>query len=129
MKENNVYVLIHSPLVGGLTWTLVAEEMRKRGLDVIVPFLNNSPDAKEPYWKQHAESISKALIDIPKDSAVTLVAHSGAGTLLPVMRQSIPNPVLAYVFVDAGIRLDNATRLDLMKSEDSNWAKEFRARS
>jgi hypothetical protein len=54
-----------------------------------------------------------------------LVAHSGAGPLLSVIRQAIPNPVYAYVFVDAGIPENGATRLDLMQSEDSSWAKEF----
>ncbi len=127
MSNKNIYILIHSPLVGGLTWTLVADQMRQRSLDVMVPILNDSPDSKEPFWKQHAESVSQALVDIPKDTAVTLVAHSGAGPLLPVLRQSIPNPVRAYVFVDAGIPQANATRLDMMKSEESNWAQEFQA--
>jgi hypothetical protein len=99
--------------------------MRQRGLDVIVPILKDSPNSNKPFWKQHAESISQALVDIPKDISVILVAHSGAGPLLPVMRESIPNPVHAYVFVDAGIPLDHATRLDLMKSEDSDWANQF----
>jgi len=35
------------------------------------------------------------------------------------------NPVNAYVFVDAGIPRHDATRLDLMQSEDSDWAKQF----
>ena len=121
-----IYVLIHSPLVGTFTWKLVAEQMRQRGLDVLVPELNDSPDSKESYWKQHAESFSQEFANISKDTSVILVAHSGAGPLLPILRQSIPNPVHAYVFVDAGIP-HNATRLDLMKSENSNWAEEFQA--
>src|SRR5215208_1707904 len=125
MSSKNIFVLIHSPLVGGLTWAFVANQMRQRGLEVMVPTLNDSIDSKEPYWKQHADSISQTLGDIPKDTALTLVAHSGAGPLLPVIRQSILNPIHAYVFVDAGIPRDGATRLDLMKSEDSNWAQEF----
>jgi hypothetical protein len=127
MNEHAIYVLIHSPLVGVLTWTLVAKEMRQRGLDVRVPVLKDSPNSQEPYWKQHAESISQAFSNIPKDVSVTLVAHSGAGPLLPVMRESIPNPVHGYVFVDAGIPHKNATRLAMMKSEDSNWAQEFQS--
>ena len=57
MDENNVYVLIHSPLVGPLTWKLVADQMRQRNREVIVPTLVDSPDSEEPYWKQHAESV------------------------------------------------------------------------
>ena len=125
MPENNLYVLIHSPLVGPLTWSLVAREMLQRGLDVLVPILEDSPASKTPYWKQHAESIAQAITGISNDSCVTLVAHSGAGPILPVIRQSIPNPVNAYVYVDAGLPQDGATRLDLMKLEDANWAQKF----
>jgi len=125
MNQNHICVLIHSPLVGGLTWTLVANQMQKRGLEVLVPVLYDSLDSEKPYWKQHAESVSKALPDLPQDVSVILVAHSGAGPLLPVIRQSFTNPVHAYVFVDAGIPRDGATRLDLMKSEDPEWAAQF----
>ena len=78
MKVTNIYVLIHSPLVGAFTWSLVAAEMRQRGLDVIVPLLNDSPDSKDPYWKQHAESFAQAFVGVPSDVPITLVAHSGA---------------------------------------------------
>jgi hypothetical protein len=125
MDKNNVYVLIHSPLVGPLTWKLVADEMRQRNIDVVVPILEDSPDSPDPYWKQHAESVSQALAQIPKGTPVTLVAHSGAGPLLPAIRKSIANPIHTYLFVDAGIPRNGATRLELMNSEDSDWAKEF----
>jgi len=127
MNQDHVFVLIHSPLVGGFTWTLVANQMRQRGLDAIVPLLKDSPDSKEPFWKQHAESGSHALADIPNDTSLTLVAHSGAGPLLPAIRESIPNPIYAYVFVDAGIPRDGASRLDLMWEEDAQWADQFQA--
>jgi hypothetical protein len=118
-------ILLHSPLVGPLTWSLVATEMRMRGLDVFVPTLKDSPDSKEPYWKQHAESVSQALAQFPTETSLTLVAHSGAGPLLPVIRWSLANPVDAYVFVDAGIPRVGASRLDLMKVEDPEWANDF----
>jgi hypothetical protein len=44
---------------------------------------------------------------------------------LPAIRQYLPNPVNAYVFVDAGIPRDGSTRLDLIKSEDPEWAAQF----
>ena len=125
MDSNHLYVLVHSPLVGPLTWSLVAEQMRQRGSDVIVPALSNSPDSKEPFWKQHADSVSQSLAELPEDKSLILVAHSGAGPLLPVIRQSLANPVHAYVFADAGIPRDGATRLELMKSEDPEWAAQF----
>jgi hypothetical protein len=125
LQNNPVYVLIHSPLVGDFTWKLVAEKMQQSGLHVLVPALHDSPDSKQLYWKQHAESISRELALVPNDHALILVAHSGAGPLLPVIREALPNPIHAYVFVDAGIPVKDATRLEMMKSEDSNWAQEF----
>ena len=125
MDKNNIYVLIHSPLVSPLTWTLVADQMRQRGLNVIVPILKDSSESPEPFWKQHTGSISQALAQIPKNTFITLVAHSGAGPLLPAIRGSLVNPVSTYVFVDAGIPRHGATRLDLMKSEDPEWAAQF----
>ena len=125
MNQGNLYILIHSPLIGGLTWTLVADQMLKRGLKVLVPILNDSPNSNKPFWKQHADSISQAFAGLSKDASVTLVTHSGAGPLLPAIRQSIAYPVNAYVFVDAGIPRNGASRLDLMKLEDPEWAKQF----
>jgi hypothetical protein len=128
MNRSYAFVFVHSPLVGSLTWTPVADQMRQHGLDVLVPILKDSPDSTEPFWKQHAESVSHTLEGIPRNTPVTLVAHSGAGPLLPAIRQRITNPIHAYVFVDAGIPRDGATRLDLMKSEDPEWAKQFEAK-
>lgn len=122
---NHAFVLIHSPLVGPLTWSLVEAEMKGRDLDVVMPRLEDAPDSKDPFWKQHAESVSRALGKIPRGTTLILVAHSGAGPLLPVIRQAFVHPVQAYVFVDAGIPRPNASRLDLMKSEDPEWANDF----
>lgn len=125
MDKTSIYVLIHSPLVGPLTWSLVAEQLQQRGVDVLVPPLNDSPNSEEPFWKQHAKSIAAALAQLPENTLVILVAHSGAGPLLPVIRAALTKPVRAYVFVDAGIPRQGATRLDLMKSEDPEWAEQF----
>jgi hypothetical protein len=99
--------------------------MQARGLHVLVPTLHDSPDSKEPFWKQHAESVSEALAQIPKDTSLTLVGHSGAGPLLPAIRQVLTSPIRAYVFADAGIPRHGSSRLDLMRSEDSEWAYSF----
>jgi hypothetical protein len=99
--------------------------MRKRGQKVLVPILEDLPGSNEPFWKQHADSVSRSMADLRRDIPVILVAHSGAGPLLSGIRQSIPNAVRAYVFVDAGIPRDGASRLDLMKSEDPEWANAF----
>lgn len=125
IDNQSTFVFVHSPLVGPLTWSLVADEMRQRGLDVLVPILEDSPNSKGSFWKQHTDSISQALSELPKDKSLILVAHSGAGPLLPAIRESLANSVHAYVFADAGIPRDGATRLELMKSEDPEWATQF----
>ena len=125
MNSDNVYVLIHSPLVGTLTWKLVAHQMQERNLNVVVPVLVDQPTSKQPYWKQHTQSVLRALAHIPKSHSITLVGHSGAGPLLPSIRQALANPVNAYVFVDASVPQEGAGRLDLMKAEDPDWAEQF----
>lgn len=123
--DDILYVLIHSPLVGPLTWSLVAEQLRQRGLDVSVPVLSDSADSNEPFWKQHAESVARSLADTPAADPLVLVAHSGAGSLLPVIRQRLSNPITTYIFVDAGLPQNGATRLDMMRSENMEWAAQF----
>jgi hypothetical protein len=120
-----MYILIHSPLVGPMTWSLVAADVQARGLKVLVPTLEDFPSSSTPFWKQHAGAVAQFLSPLPRDMSVILVAHSGAGPLLPAIRQAIPNPVQAYVFVDAGIPRNGASRLDLMRSEDPEWANQF----
>lgn len=106
-------VLIHSPLVGPLTWTLVADDLRQRGVEVIVPLLLTPAEASPPYWKQHADAVARALEPISPGQPLILVGHSGAGVLLPAIRQTTGRPVGAYLFVDAGIPKDGVSRLDL----------------
>lgn len=99
--------------------------MQQRDIQVVVPALVDFPESKKPYWKQHAEAVAQAFAHVCINTPVTLVAHSGAGPLLPAIREVLANPVEAYVCVDAGIPRDGASRLDLMKAEDPDWAREF----
>ena len=126
MNENNVYVLIHSPLVGGLTWTLVSDQMRQHALNVVVPILVDLPDFRRtPLETARRISFRGTCANSQECTPITLVAHSGAGPLLPCHTAIPRKSVNAYVFVDAGIPRDGSTRLDLMKSEDPEWAEQF----
>lgn len=118
-----VFVLIQSPLVGGFTWSRVKAEMQKRGLSIIAPRLHD--DGSAPYWKQHAESVARALDETPQEAHAILVGHSGAGPLLPAIGAHSPRPVAGYVFVDAGILWRDASRLEMMGTENVEWAREF----
>lgn len=118
------FVLVHSPLVGPLTWALVGDELRQRGFQVVIPVLCSNAGAGLPYWKQHANSVKQGLEPLSSDEPVILVGHSGAGVLLPAIRQALRCPVAAYLFVEAGIPRNGASRLDLFP--DQEGAARFR---
>lgn len=118
------FVLVHSPLVGPFTWTLVVDDLQRQGLAVIVPMLTDSETAPEtvmdsdsqvaptPLWQIHAACVERALASVPPTSSVVLVAHSGAGVLLPAIRERLVHLVAAYVFVDAGLPHPLHSRFD-----------------
>jgi hypothetical protein len=122
-----MFVLIHSPLVGPSTWYGVARALRAEGHDVVVPVLHDIDEANVPYWQQHAASVQQAVSLVPTDRPLILVGHSGAGPLLPVIRQQLLQPIAAYVFTDAGIPRANASRLDLLAAEAPDWYQSFHA--
>jgi hypothetical protein len=125
------FVLIHAPLVGPLTWALAAAVLRQKGFAVTVPRLparnlpaRNLPARNlparylpgKPYWQQHAEAVTDALVapNAGADTAapVFLIAHSGAGPLLPIVRQRLGRPAGADFFVDALLPEDGKSYLD-----------------
>jgi pimeloyl-ACP methyl ester carboxylesterase len=118
------FVLVHSPLVGPLTWAPVARELTDKGLSAVAPALPDSRHLAPPYWKHHAAAGARALKAIPPGEPVVLVGHSGGGMLLPAVRQETKRPVAAYIYVDAGIPRNGLSRLDTFEDAE---AKEFRA--
>lgn len=99
------FVLIHSPLVGPLTWELVAAELRRRGHTAVVPSLTDSTASPEPLWRQHAALADEAVAGLPEAAPLNIVGHSGAGWLLPAIGAALGRPVAAYLFVDAQLPL------------------------
>jgi hypothetical protein len=120
-----MHVLVHSPMTGPLVWQPVAEELARRRVDAIVPEVADHPSARGPYWDQHARSVARSLRQVPPSDDLVLVAHSGAGPLLPAIRQASERAVRGYVFVDAGLPRDGATRLELLSEEIPEAAREL----
>jgi alpha/beta hydrolase family protein len=123
---NTALVLIHSPLVGALTWSRVGKELHRRGYAVCLPHLADSDEVPLPYWEQEAAFAARYISEVPLDAPLVLLAHSGAGPILPAIRGVVRHQVQAYLFVDAGIPRDRATRLDLMALESRERAQKFR---
>ncbi len=118
--------LIHSPLVGPFTWTRVAAVLSARGVPVILPEVRDDPASSLPFWQQHAQSVARALAGSAEVQPLILVAHSGAGVLLPAIRQALGCPVAGYLFVDAGLPLDGQSRLATFGDQSASF-REFLA--
>lgn len=125
MDPTLTFTLIHSPLVGPLTWRPVAQALAERGYEVLVPALDDQPGSGQPFWQQHAGSLARSLAPLSPERRLVLVAHSGAGPLLPVIGAALAQPIAAYLFVDAGIPRAGHSRLDLMRLQDGAWAGEL----
>jgi pimeloyl-ACP methyl ester carboxylesterase len=118
------FVLVHSPLVGPLTWSLVADELRHQGFDALAPALPDASGVQPPYWKRHAEAVVDAIDRAHLAQPPILVGHSGAGVLLPAIRETLRRPVAGYIFVDAGLPENGKSRLASFSNSEA--ATQFR---
>lgn len=59
-----IIVLVHSPLVGPLSWTPLEAELQRRGVEAIVPVLADDEAAGMPYWR-HA--VADAILDLVRE--------------------------------------------------------------
>jgi hypothetical protein len=88
-------VLLHSPLVGTGTWRAIAPALEARGFEVAVPDFAADMAGPPPYYSRLVRTASAC---VARDSAI-LVAHSGAGSLVPAIVAS--GRVSGAIFVDA----------------------------
>jgi hypothetical protein len=66
-------VLVHSPLVGPLTWQPVAGLLGREGVEVVVPTLDNDADPGVPLYLHHAERVRRAVESHSRTAPVVLV--------------------------------------------------------
>ncbi len=103
-----LFVLVHSPLVGPTSFTPVAEHLRALGHDAAVPDLAPALTQPPPYAPRQVARVLDAIAqpglpNTPPAGALTLVAHSGAGALLPAIAAALPHAPRACIFVDAAL--------------------------
>jgi pimeloyl-ACP methyl ester carboxylesterase len=106
------FVLLHSPLVGPVTWEALAGAIRERGYEVTVPDLTDAVSDGPPYWPRQVKAIVERVVARP----VILVAHSGAGPLLPAAGRALDR-VEGYIFVDAGLPYPGRSWLETAPAE------------
>jgi len=108
--------LIHSPLTSALVWRGVADALATHGVVAFCVKLPEPQHLQPPYWLVHAATAAEAL---PEDGDVVLVAHSGAGVLLPAIARFAVNRIrgariAGCVFVDCDLPQDGRSRFDVM---------------
>lgn len=107
------WLLVHSPLVGPVIWNPVAAELRQRGQEAIIPDLTPAPIGGGNHAQLQAELVAAAV----RQGPVALVAHSGAGPLLPLIAHRLAQQnvaVAASLFVDAGLPHPRQSALDVL---------------
>jgi hypothetical protein len=98
-KDEQAFVLVHSPLVGPTSWLPVARELDRRGRVAVVPSLLGVAEAPVPKWRHIPQAVQAATSHLT--GRIALVGHSGAGLLLPVIADAIDTDVGALIFVDS----------------------------
>jgi hypothetical protein len=92
------FVLLHSPLLGPLTWRAVAGALRAGGRVAETPAWTPLSAIDAAYYDVLAERMADQLL--AEAAAPILVAHSGAGPLAAVLAARLPR-IAGVIFVDA----------------------------
>ncbi|QVQ51895.1 alpha/beta fold hydrolase [Spiractinospora alimapuensis] len=107
-------VLVHSPLVGPSSWRRVAALLRARGWGGVVPTLSHVFDDAPPFGSRLAAAVAAAGHG---EEPVVLVAHSGAGPILPQAAALVTAPVRGAIYVDAQLPRPGLSWLDTAPAE------------
>jgi len=92
------FVLLHSPLLGPLTWRAVAAALRDAGAMAETPAWPRLSEVEGEFYDTLADAMAAQIA--AGEGAPFLVAHSGAGPLLPILAARLPN-VAGVVLADA----------------------------
>jgi hypothetical protein len=88
-------------------------------------------DDRPPFAERYVRAAVEGVLAGPaRTGPLVLVGHSGAGPLLGAVGAGLAaggRPAGGYLFCDAGLPRDGATRLELLAAEDPAMAAAFRA--
>jgi hypothetical protein len=120
-------VLLHSPLTSAAAWGDLPGALSAHGVACVVPDVVD--DDRPPFATRYVAAVAQALTAAEPTPPTLLVAHSGAGPLLPQIgfaRRAVHRAPAGYVFLDAALPRPGrpASRLDLLDEEDPDVAAE-----
>jgi hypothetical protein len=120
------FLLLHSPLLAAAaTW---GDLPTRLGESTLVPDVTG--DDKPPFADRYIDDMLSQVTAEPDPGPLTVVAHSGAGPLTAgacVALSAARRPVDGVVFLDAGLPMARATRLELLAAENADVAAELAA--
>lgn len=108
------FVLLHSPLLGPSSWRATAAALAGRGHAVETPAWPRLSAVGEPFYGRLADGLA-AAIEGPEPAV--LVAHSGAGALLPALAARLRTPARGAIFADAILPHPGASWFDTAPPE------------
>ena len=121
-------VLLHSPLVGVASWGTLPDTLGRAGAGAVAVPVGG--DTRPPFGRRYVDEAVAGILAAAPPGPLALVGHSGAGPLLGAVGAGLAaraEPAGGYLFCDAGLPADGATRLDLLAAENPEMATAFRA--
>jgi hypothetical protein len=89
------------PRSGPTSWSLVTQELARRGHPAIVASLVAIATAPEPQWRYALSAVRAMTVGI--SSPIVLVGHAAAGSLLPGIADVVAPKVAGLIFVDCEV--------------------------
>ena len=121
--------LLPSPLVGVESWGRLPEALGRGGMEAVVVAVDG--DDRPPFAERYVRAaVEGVLADPARTGPPVVIGHSGAGLLLGAVGAGLRaagRPCGGYLFCDAGLPQDRASRLELLAVEDEAMAEAFRA--
>lgn len=109
-------ILLHSPLLGPCSLRTVAQELAALGLPAEAPAWPKLSSIGESYYAALSQAMA-ATIDGAGEDPVVLVAHSGAGALVPALAAHLRAPVAGVIFLDSILPHPGRSWLDAAPAE------------